>query len=273
MKLGIFAKTYNRPTVEEVFAAVRADGLGCVQFNMACAGLPSLPDEIPAGLPERIRAAAQANGVEIAAVSGTYNLIHPDLELRAAGLRRLGVLARACKGLGTGVITICTGTRDPQDMWRHHPANDEPSAWTELIKEMESALRIAEENNLTLAIEPEHGNVVSSAQRGRLLLDQMGTPRLRVIIDGANLIEPGQDQRPVLDEAFDLLGGDMVMAHAKDRTADGGFCAAGLGILDFAHYLRRIHDLGFQGPVILHGLAENEVQRSLAALGSIQRGL
>ena len=46
MRLGIFAKTFSRPTVEGVFDAVREHGLNCVQFNMACAGLPSLPDHI-----------------------------------------------------------------------------------------------------------------------------------------------------------------------------------------------------------------------------------
>ena len=34
------------------------------------------------------------------------------------------VLANACGALGTGIITLCTGTRDPDDMWRHHPGFD-----------------------------------------------------------------------------------------------------------------------------------------------------
>lgn len=42
MWLGIFAKTFSRPSLEETLDAVRAHGLGCVQFNMTCAGLPAL---------------------------------------------------------------------------------------------------------------------------------------------------------------------------------------------------------------------------------------
>ena len=46
MRLGIFAKTFARPTLEETLDAVAGHGLACVQFNMACAGLPTLPEEI-----------------------------------------------------------------------------------------------------------------------------------------------------------------------------------------------------------------------------------
>ena len=63
MRLGIFAKTFARPTVEDVFDAVRAHGLRCVQFNLSCAGVPSLPDEIAPSLVTRIREAAQSREV------------------------------------------------------------------------------------------------------------------------------------------------------------------------------------------------------------------
>src|SRR5262245_56335477 len=121
MILGIFAKTFVRPTVEDVFAAVAKHHLRCVQFNFACAGLPSLPDGIDTGLADRIREAAAEHRVEIAAVSGTFNMIHPDPRHRRDGLRKLGVIAAACEHLGARVVTLCTGTRDPENMWRRHP--------------------------------------------------------------------------------------------------------------------------------------------------------
>ena len=35
MELGIFARTFARPTVEATLDAVAAHGLRCVQFNLA----------------------------------------------------------------------------------------------------------------------------------------------------------------------------------------------------------------------------------------------
>ena len=43
MKLGVFAKTYAS-SVDQAFEAAR-DGFSCVQFNLACSGLNTLPDE------------------------------------------------------------------------------------------------------------------------------------------------------------------------------------------------------------------------------------
>src|SRR5215471_15378425 len=116
--LGIFAKTFPRPTFEENLDAVRDHGLGVVQYNLACAGLPSLPERIEPRLAQRIGAAAASRGITLAAVSGTFNLIDPVRERRAAGLRRLGALAGACGLLGTKLVSLCTGTRDPDDLWR-----------------------------------------------------------------------------------------------------------------------------------------------------------
>src|ERR1017187_7807931 len=89
-------------------------------------------DQIPAELPERIRREASARGIAIASVTGTFNMSHPDVEHRRTGLRRLRVLAEACPQMGTSSIHVCTGTRDPNNMWRHHPDNDSPESWRDM---------------------------------------------------------------------------------------------------------------------------------------------
>ena len=203
--------------------------------------------------------------MEIAAVSGTYNMIHPDREVRQAGLHHLRVLASACKGMGTSVITLCTGSRAADNMWRWHPENASPQAWSDLLTSMEAALRIAEEERVTLAFEPERANVVDSAAKGRALLAAMQSPHLKVIIDPANLIVSAnkREMRQVLDEAFDLLGEHIVIAHAKDRGEDDTFRAAGEGMLDYDHYVHLLRSIAFEGSLILHGLSEAQVDGAL----------
>ena len=55
MQIGIMARTFVRPTLEETFDAVMNHGIHCIQFSFTCAGLPELPDHIDAGLCDRIR--------------------------------------------------------------------------------------------------------------------------------------------------------------------------------------------------------------------------
>ncbi len=281
MQLGIFARTFVRPTLEGVLDAVRDHDLKTVQFNMSCAGVESLPNRIDPHLCDRIREAMAVRGLTMAAVSGTYNMAHPDAGARQLGLRRLGVLAGACRRLGTSVITLCTGTRDPHDKWRYHPDNGTPEAWRDMVASMASALQIAEAHQVTLAIEPEVSNIVDSPNKARRLLDEMQSPRLKIVIDAANLFPAGTlpHQREILEQAFALLGEQIVIAHAKDLSHDGdaGQEAAGTGLLDYDVYLSLLRRAGFDGPLILHSLAESQVAQAvgflrerLAACGPLQ---
>jgi|RhiMetdeSRZDD1v2_1073273.scaffolds.fasta_scaffold111538_2 sugar phosphate isomerase/epimerase len=270
MQIGIFAKTFIRPGLEEILDAVKACNLGCVQFSMTCAGLPALPDEIDPALADYIQAEMKRRGLAMSAVSGTFNMIDPDLTKRRKGLRRLSVLASVSKRMGTSIITLCTGTRDPTDMWHRHVDNDLPDAWSDLVSSMQQALRIAVDHQVTLAFEPEVANVVDSAVKARRLLDEMRSSWLRVVMDPANLFHSGRlsKMRETLDEAFELLGDQIVIAHAKDLSHDGeaGHEAAGTGRLDYDQYLLLLRKASFDGPLILHSLSESQVDQSLSFL-------
>lgn len=270
MRLGIFARTFVRPTLAETLDAVVAHGIDSVQFNLVCAGLPSMPEQIDAEIVTEIRSAIEARQLEMAAISGTFNMIHPEIQRRREGLARLRTLAAACHHLGTSVITLSTGTRDRENMWRRHPENDSPEAWRDLLAALSEALAIAEEYRVILAFEPEISNVVNSAAKGRRLLDELRSPWLKVVMDGANLFHAGDlpRMREILDEAFVLLGNEIVLAHAKDLSRDGDarYVAAGSGLLDYDRYLALLRGVGFRGPLILHALAEDQVAQSVAFL-------
>ncbi|HEU0010445.1 MAG TPA: TIM barrel protein, partial [Verrucomicrobiae bacterium] len=113
-------------------------------------------------------------------------------------------------------------------------------------------------------------NVVDSASKARRLLDEMKSPRLKIIMDPANLFHPGDlpRQREILEGAFDLLGGDLVLAHAKELAAEGhpAGLAVGAGVLDWDLYLALLRRVGFGGPLILHGFEEADAAASVRFL-------
>jgi sugar phosphate isomerase/epimerase len=270
MQIGIMAKTFVRPTVEETLRAVAAHGLRHIQFSLTCAGVPDLPDRIAPELCERIGKETERLGIVMSAVSGTYNMAHPDPQERRLGLHRLRALASVCDRLGASVITLCTGTRDPGYMWRRHPDNDSPQAWNDMAASMREAVHIAEEHKVVLAFEPEVSNVVDSAAKARRLLDEVGSPHLKVVMDPANIFHKGElpRMREIIAEAFDLLGSDIALAHAKDLSRDGeaGHEAAGNGLLDYNQYLPLLAKAAPDVPLILHGLSEAQVPGCVAFL-------
>ncbi len=270
MRLGILSKVFVRSSPEAVLDTAAAAGLECVQFNLESAGLLPMPEEVPADLADRIRHAAAGRGIEIASVQGTFNMSHPDAEFRRDGLRRLRAIASVCGRLGTSVIAICIGTRNRENMWGHHPENNSPEAWRDMAGCVGEAVEIARQAGVTLAFEPEVTNIVDSAEKARRLMDELGSPHLKVTMDAANLFHDGELSRmtEVLENAFALVGSDIILAHAKDLSRDGeaGHEAAGQGLLDYDRYLFLLHAHGFNGPLLLHGLSEAQVPGCVAFL-------
>jgi sugar phosphate isomerase/epimerase len=273
MQVGIFAKTFPGNDAATVLNAVRAAGYGCTQFNMACVSLPPMPDRIPDTVLAAIGEAAQKSGVALAALSATYNMIHPDPAVRDDGMRRLAVIARAASALRIPLVTLCTGTRDAEDQWRHHPDNARPEAWADLTHEMERALAIAEAEGVDLGIEPEQANVVTSVRDARRLIDSFSSPRLRIVLDPANLFERAtpDEARAIVADAVELAAGAIGMAHAKDRDAEGKFVAAGAGVVDFPDFVARLKSAGFDGPLITHGLTAAQAPGVAAFLTDLAR--
>ena len=253
MQVGLMEGTIRRKTLETSLDAVLEHRVHHLQYHVSTSG-PSSAD---------IRKQIDTRGIQISALSGTYNMIDPVVQKRQAGLKMLRFVAEQCEVLGTSVITLCTGSRDPQSMWRAHPDNNTPEAWQDMVESMEQALQVAEEYNVTLAFEPEVSNVVDSAKKARRLLDEMQSPYLKVVMDGANIFHKGElpKMQEILDEAFTLLGDDIALAHAKDLDQDGqaGHLAAGTGLLDYDQYIGLLDEFGYDGAVVLHGLSEEQV--------------
>lgn len=268
MRLGIFAKTFPGSNPAQVLFAAAAAGYDAVQYNMACSGLSSLPLDIPPAAIAEIVRARQDTGVEIVAVSATYNMVHPDPERRRAGRYALAAIAAAAGDIGAPMVTICTGSRDADNQWHAHPDNRSDAAWADMMAEFEAIVPICDAAGVTIGIEPELANVIDSPKRARKLLDAFPGGPLRIVMDAANLFEEGDAdaRRAAIDEAVDLLGPEVALAHAKDRTAGGDFATAGSGVIDWPHYIAALRRVGFDGTLITHGLTADEAPETLRFL-------
>jgi sugar phosphate isomerase/epimerase len=268
MKLGIFAKTFPGSSPHEVLQAAAAAGYASVQYNMACSGIGALPEVVDLVVANTVREASSQTGVEIAAVSATYNMIHPNLPMREAGRRSFEAIAAVAERMGSRLLTVCTGSCDAQDQWRHHPDNDGVTAWSEMVKEFRLLIGIADRYDIVIGVEPELANVINSAHRARSLIDTMGSDRIRIVFDPANLFEEAtdDDRRKIIAEAVHMLEDRIEIARAKDRNANGRFATAGKGVIDYPHNVAALHRAGFRGSLITHGLAADEAPAVAAFL-------
>jgi hypothetical protein len=225
MTPGIFAKTFARPSVGEVFRAVAKLHLRAAHFNYACAGLPSLPDAIDPALADRVRKSAAEHRVSIVGVSGTFNMIHPRREAAsgtACASWRSSREPASISGTGVGHALHRHARR------REHVAASPGERFTGGVEGLAGLDDQGTDHRRQARGGSRRG--AGGRQRGQLGASRStaaGRDEVPAAEDRAGSGEPVSTPatwvapKRFFDEAFDLLGADIAVAHAKELGADG----------------------------------------------------
>jgi sugar phosphate isomerase/epimerase len=273
-QLGIFARVFPAGPAAQVAGDIAAAGYALAQLNLSALGRPTLPSaqewaDIDGAAIQRDFARA---GVGLWGLSASYNMAHPDAEIRRAGTEAAIRAIAAAPAFGVTAVTLCTGSRNPERMWSAHPDNASPGAWSDLRTELDALLTAATEAGVLLGVEPEPGNVVSGADAAARLLRELGpdADRIAIIADSANLLHGVAPERhaAVLEHAFSTLGPAIGALHAKDLVpwADA---LDGRGVVDYGFVARLWRELPQRPPVIVQDVAAADaarLQRRLAGL-------
>lgn len=279
IEIGVMAREIRRPTIAALLQEVHDLGFRQVQINLSVLGGPTLPLSIDRGQMLALRRMVDDFDLRIPALSGTFNMAHPDAKVRQLGVQGMAVLCECAEILGAPVITLCTGTRHETDMWHAHPENDTLQAWQDMLSTLRLIMPVAEAHHIRLAFEPETGNVVNTVEKARVVLEEMGSDALGVVMDPANLFTPHllQNMDAVLERAFTVLGKAIFLAHAKDVAPpkdgerDCRWVGAGQGVLNFRHYFCLLEAAGYRGPWIMHGLTEDAMPAGYRYLQNCMR--
>lgn len=289
MRIGMATTDFERDygqalSAGEIISKIKDAGYDCVQFSFSSIAEAEYTPQPDFDIPPVISAAAvnaamracESKGIAVSSVNGTANLCSADKKVRAEAVRRVIALLPAAVALGSPIVTLCSGTRSRISMWTHHPGNRAPDAFADCVESMKAVAEAAERADITLAIETEASNIVDTPVVARAVLDAVGSPRLKMILDPANLFRAGEARRENvrarLDEAFAAFGADIVLAHGKDiREGDGiDFCAAGEGIVDFTYMAAKLREARYGGDMIVHGVYdESDMPRAFAYIDSI----
>lgn len=271
IRTGICTTDFSTRPADTLFSCIAAAGYTSVQFAFSSVSetcfsadgkieYPDCTDLLHNGTMTQLRRVAARHGIAIAAVNGTCNMAHPDRSVRTEAVRRFDSFLTAVTELGASIVSLCSGTRCVRHLWTPDPANQTESAWTDMLDTALRMTEIAERHNITLAVETEASNIISTPEAARRLLDTVGSAHLKMILDPANLFLPGTAQienvRMTLRHAFDCFGRDIVLAHGKDiRAGDGiDFCATGEGIIDYPYLISLLNEIGYHGDMMLHGI-------------------
>ncbi len=126
---------------------------------------------------------------------------------------------------------------------------------------------IAEGYDATVLFEASCRSFLASAKRTRLFLEEVNSPRIRALLDAANLLEFND-----LEEMFNQLGPWIDCFHAKDFKlhADRGV-APGQGDLDYQKYVRLAAERRPGVPMVVEYVGSKNYQPALAHLRKAMR--
>lgn len=274
MELGLFTRLIRRDSLEETFKACKDYGLYHQQFNMSCAGLPSLPETYEQDVTDEILRLAEQYGMKLDGISGTFNMIEPDEAKRAKEIENFDVLCHYAHALRIPYINLCAGSKSPKGKFVQDPLNETEEAWKDLLDTAKKLVVSAEKWDVTLCLEVETCIIVDTAEKGRRLLDEVNSDRLKIVMDNGNLLfgKGYPDANEALKHGFDLLGKDVVLANLKDyKNIDGKdvYVAPGKGEMDFPYYVSLLKEYGYEGALMLHGLSEEEIPFSVEYMKGI----
>lgn len=188
--------------------------------------------------PERCREIAgiyRSAGIAIHSIGVYANLIHPDAAERKLHLAYFEAMMKAGEAMGVRrFVTEAGHYLNPKVPAERVPYDWQEDVWRQMVSTGKELAQMASAHDATVLFEPFFQGFLATAKRTRVFLEEIGSPRMRVNLDPANLIEVND-----LQEMFDQLAPLVDCIHAKDRkphVTQG--VPAGAGSVDYVKLVR-----------------------------------
>ena len=206
--------------------------------------------------------AYRSAGITIHSIGVYTNLIHPDEAERQANLDYFEAMMKIARAMGVQKLVTEAGhfqSNAPEPPVPHHFQEE---VWKTMVATGKELARRADAQDATVLFEPFFRGFLASAKRTRLFLQEVDSPRIRALLDPANLLEVND-----LEEMFEQLQPWIECLHAKDRKlhVDRGV-PAGQGDLDYDKFVTLAAARTPHAPLILEYVGPNDYQQAQSHL-------
>ena len=194
---------------------------------------------------------------------GVYtNMIHGDEAERKANLEYFEAMFRIGADMGVHTFITEAGHYEPEGDAHGVPHYFKEEIWAQMVETGKTLAKIAEQYDATVLYEPFYRGFLASAKRVRLFIEDIGSPRARVLLDPANLIELND-----IEEMFAQLAPYIDCMHAKDRKlhVDRGV-AAGQGDVNYDTFVAQAAKHAPHAPFILEYVGLDDYKQALKVL-------
>jgi sugar phosphate isomerase/epimerase len=275
LKVGISTLGFNDRTNAALAKELAAAGFGTVQLFLTQSDsnfwkYNSRADvsSLTAARCREIASTYRDAGLAIHSIGVYTNLIHPDDAELKANLAYFEAMMEIGGHMGVRTFINEAGHyHDAKAPAPGVPIEFQDAVWPRMVGIGHQLAELAGKHDAKVLLEPFYRGFLASAKRLRLFVEEVNSPRVRVLLDPANLIELND-----LDEMFGQLAPWIDCLHAKDRKlhTDRGV-AAGKGDLDYKRFVTLAAKHTPDAPLILEYVGSKDYLDARATLrGAMQ---
>ncbi|GAB2565038.1 sugar phosphate isomerase/epimerase family protein [Gracilibacillus alcaliphilus] len=251
MNIGVVSRSFPKLTNLETAQLLAENGFTCTELCFSQtdsnywvyngrSDLSDLTNEKSQAIIETYR----AHGIAVTSIGVFTNLLEPqeqELEKNLAYFERLMEIASVN---GVPYVSTECGFIPGQ---RGVNADTYETAFQRFKDNIIWLTQKAEKYNLSLALEPCVLDIIPSAKRTVDLIDQVGSERLSVLLDPANLIAANSEE-----DMFRYLAPHIAYFHGKDRKVNDTYGRAiGDGDINWRRFLELYHQYTEGVPFII----------------------
>jgi sugar phosphate isomerase/epimerase len=241
---GYRTGTFHHQPIERTADQLAAMGYDCLEL---CLEAPDVrPENLDAADCAQIRASLTRAGIALASLS--YHADREPAEQRRANQERA---VHAAAWMNCSILIL-----NPEK------AVDQAAQWAEHVARFQHLCALADELGVTIAVEPEPLLVVASSADAARMIEQVGSPRLRVNLDIGHAFLTDDD----LAASIRMLGEQIVHLHLEDMAAGvHRHLPFGAGDIDFSAVRQTLDDVGYAGPYVVDLFGQERRPEEVAA--------
>lgn len=264
MDFGIFESVYGKDSLEKAAKKIKEAGFQSIQLNPFFADGGALaPDKITKAKAKKIKEIFDEQGIKIVGIGSYGRFISPDPAEKNQIIEDTKKWIKLAKDFGSDLVVTEVGSKHATNNWQDCPENETAETWEEVVEVYKDLAKFAAKYKVNVAIEPHFGQAVKGAKDLRRLLDEVALPNLKIAYDAANSVNAQNEkhQEQEIEEAFELLGEDIILVHAKDAVIQNGtteFVPAGQGVLPYRKIFQVLKKYHYDGPVLIEWVEEGQ---------------
>lgn len=250
MNLGVVTRSFPELDNKQTAVLLREEGFTSTELCFSQtdsaywayngrSDLSDMTDERSKAIVETYR----GEGIDVAALGVFTNLIHPDEVERKANIDYFERMMQIASFNGIPFVpTECGFTPGSRGV----NADEYEQRFDRLKDSFVQLCEMGDRYNVDIALEPCVIDVVPSAKRTADFISQIGSSRVKVLLDPANLIANSSEE-----DMFRYLSRHIAYFHGKDRKVnDAKGRVVGDGDIDWPLFLSLYHKYNEGRPII-----------------------